>query len=405
MRVRAMKPSLLETPASIFLTFSVQVFILFCLFFALLYDVAELTFFALMILAMGLGAYLWSRVSLNHLDCTIGLDRARLFCGGKLKIDIRAVNSKLLPVLFKVDFFVPGAIAGSDTGAWISEEAGLLGYRQSVFAREFLPNRRGVYDLGPPRLRGGDLFGFFFREKEVTDRFEVIVYPRIVDIRPVLLPKREFFGIPGARSPVQDPVFVFGTRDYQPGSPARGIHWKASARHNRLQEKLCEPAEQEKVLILLDVDQFGHEQAMEDFEKSLEVIATLILQMDRRGIAVGFATNGIIPGGGSKIIPISRSPRQMVCILESLARISVEKAGPLTDILSRGYQIPWGLSSIYFACNRHGQIRSARAFMKHRNVPVVFVMAQRSNDAGIENEPMGKNLRYLDDILVAENRT
>ncbi len=44
------------------------------------------------------------------------------------------------------------------------------------------------------------------------ERFEVVVYPRIVNIRPVTLPKREFFGIPGAKSPVEDPVFVFGTK-------------------------------------------------------------------------------------------------------------------------------------------------------------------------------------------------
>ena len=399
-----MRPPLLEAPTSAFLIFFVQVFMLLCLFFALLYNVAELTLFALIILAMGLGSYLWSRASLNHVRCKIALNRARLFPGERLKIDIRAINSKLLPVLFKVDLFIPRAIVGSDTGQWISEEIGLFWYQQSVFSREFSPNKRGVYDLGPPLLRGGDLFGFFFRNKEVTDRFEVVVYPRIVNIRPITLPRREFFGIPGAKSPVEDPVFVFGTRDYQPGRPARGIHWKASARHNRLQEKLCEPAEQEKMLILLDVDQFDNEQAEEDFERCLEVIAALILQLDRSGIAVGFATNGNILGGGSKIIPISRSPRQMASILETLARMGVEKVGPVTDILSRGYNIPWGVSSIYFAYNRANQTRSAGAFMKHRNIPVRFVIAQKSNDVEITDDPQAEHTYYLDNLLVPKNR-
>ena len=203
---------------------------------------------------------------------------------------------------------------------------------------------------------------------------------------------------------MEDPIFVFGTRDYQPGRPSRRIHWKVSARHNRLQEKLCEPAEQEKSLILLDVDQFENEQAMEAFERSLEVIASLVLQMNRRGIAVGFATNGNMPGGGSNIIPISRSAQQIEFLLESLARIGVKKVGSITDILSRGYQIPWGVSSIYFACNQCGQFCSAMAFMRHRRIPVRFVLTKKSNDFEINDGLRKEDIFYLDDIIVPENQ-
>jgi len=398
-----MSPSLVERPASVFLILFVQAFMLISLFFALIYNVTELTLFALIVLAMGLGAFLWSRASLNHVDCKIVLNRNRLFPGEKLKIGIRAINSKLLPVLFRVDLFAPRAIVASDTGQWISEETGLLWYQQAVFSREFFPNRRGVYDLGPPMLRGGDLFGFYFRRASAAERFDVIVYPRIVNVRPVTLPKREFFSIPGAQSPVEDPVFVFGTRDYQPGRPARGIHWKASARHNRLQEKLCEPAEQEKVLFLLDIDQFENEPAREDFERTLEVIASLILQMDRRGIAVGFVTNGNILGRGPKIIPISRSSRQVAAILEALARMDAKSAAPVTNIVSRGFQIPWGTSSIYFAYQPSEQTRSAIAFMKSRNIPLRFVVAQNSNDFDKTKDTQEEDTIYLENILAPEN--
>ena len=132
-----MRPPLFEAPASIFLIFFIQVFMLFFLFFALLYDVAELTFFTLTVLSVGLGSYLWSRRSLNHVRCSIALNRVKLFPGERLRINIRAINSKLLPLLFKVDLFAPRAIVGSDTGQWISEETALLWYQQSVFSREF----------------------------------------------------------------------------------------------------------------------------------------------------------------------------------------------------------------------------------------------------------------------------
>ncbi len=374
------------------------------LFLALLYDVGELTLFSLIILTMSLGSYLWSRISLNHVKCSIELNRLRLFPGETLKIEIRAINAKLLPVLFGFDLFAPRVIAGTDTGQWISEKTGLLWYQQSVFFSELHPNKRGVYDLGPPTLRGGDLFGFFIREKVAAEQFEIVVYPRIVSIRPILIPKKEFYGIPGTRSPVEDPIYVFGTRDYQPGRPARGIHWKASARHHRLQEKLCEPAEQEKVLILFDVHQFENEPAKEDFERSLEVIASLVLQMDLRGIAIGFVTNAHIHGGKPKIIPISRSPMQMQAILETLARTETEKKpDPVTDLISKGYKIPWGVSCLYFANQISEQTRSASAFMKHRNIPIRFILAQRSSVFEIPEDPKEENTCHLNNLLSKEN--
>lgn len=399
-----MKPLLPEAPASVFPLPLVQVFVLLFLFLALLYNVAELAFFSIIILTMAIGSYLWSRISLNHVKCNIELNRLHLFPGEKLKIGIRAINSKFLPLLFGVDLFVPRSIAGTDRGQWISEQTGLLWYQQSIFFSELRPNKRGVYDLGPPVLRGGDLFGFFSRKKAAGQQLEVVVYPRIIGIRPILIPKKEFYGSPGARSPVEDPIYVFGTREYQPGRPARGIHWKASARHHRLQEKLCEPAKQEKVLILLDADQFEDQPAAEDFERSLEVIASVVLQLDLRGIAIGFVTNAHIHGGKPKIIPVSRSPIQIQAILETLARAETEKKpDPLTNLISRGYKIPWGVSCLYFGYQLSEQTRLAGALMDHRNIPVRFIMAQKSKALDSPEEPNEDKTCHLKNLFQTEN--
>jgi uncharacterized protein (DUF58 family) len=398
------KPQLAEAPASVFLVFFVQALMFVCLLLSLRYDVIELTLFSLIILSIGLGAYLWSIASLKRVTCKLTLNRKRLFPGEKLKIRIKAVNAKFIPILFKVDLFVPMAVAGSDAGQWISEEQGLLWFQQSSFGKEFFPKQRGVFDLGPPRLRGGDLFGFFFRHWTMPDRYELIVYPRITNIRSLIIPKKEFFGIPGSKSPVEDPIFVFGTRDYLPGRPARRIHWKTSARHNRLQEKLCEPAEQEKVLLILDVDGFKTEESEEDFEKILEVIATLVLQMDRRNIAVGFVTNGHIIGSKSRIIPISRNSFQMAAILETLARVTADNVGPVTDIIAKGYRVPWGVSSLYFAWNRSKQINAAYFFMKDRNTPIQFILVRELPAIETRNVMHAEHIVYMSDILIQKNR-
>jgi uncharacterized protein (DUF58 family) len=83
-------------------------------------------------------------------------------------------------------------------------------------------------------MRVGDLLGFFPRKKQVDDLRHVVVYPRLIPLKPLVLPRRDVWGIPGAKSPIYDPIYVFGTRDYHHSQPAKYIHWKASARYNFL---------------------------------------------------------------------------------------------------------------------------------------------------------------------------
>jgi len=400
-----MKPLFVEAPASIFFAPFVQALVLFFLFLALLYNVTELILWALCLLALGGSAWLWSRVSLKRLECRLDLNRTRLFPGMDLCMHIQAVNAKWLPILFGFDLLIPGDVAGADTSQRVSDVRGLLWHQRLTLRSVFFPRRRGVFDLGPPQIRTADLFGFFPRFRRIRKRFEVVVYPRIIPVRPLSVPKRTFFGIPGARSPVEDPVFIFGTRDYQTGRPARRIHWKASARHDRLQEKICEPAQQEKVLLLLDVEGFDHPDLESDFEKCLEVIASLVLQLDRRRLAMGFVFNGRTTGACPHIISVTRNARQMTTILESLARMTPAADGGMLDILSRGYTLPGGISSVYFTARWSRRTCAAAAFLRQRSTPVQFVLAGRPAAEETRGTPASADAAavcYLTDLAPPE---
>jgi uncharacterized protein (DUF58 family) len=146
---------------------------------------------------------------------------------------------------------------------------------------------------------------------------EVIVYPQLVSLEPVSLPRRDLFGVPGAKSPVKDPIYTLGTRDYQPSRPSRFIHWKATARHLQLQEKVFEPSEREKILIALEVGAFEKSKVTDAFERTLEMIASLAVRMEGRGYAVGLAANGKLKGGGLSIVPPAQGSGRLAAILES----------------------------------------------------------------------------------------
>ena len=186
-------------------------FIALLLFLALLFRVNELTQFCLSILIIGIGTYLWSRISIKGVTCGIVTDKSRLFPGEDLKLAIQTINTRFLPILIKIKLPVDRSLVGAENDDLISEEFGLLWYQRSNIRKGFTPQKRGVYKIGPPFLRIGDIFGFFPREKDGTGDHEIIVYPRIINVKPIVLPKREFFGIPGVQSPVEDPHVKRGT--------------------------------------------------------------------------------------------------------------------------------------------------------------------------------------------------
>jgi hypothetical protein len=190
------------------------------------------------------------------------------------------------------------------------------------------------------------------------------------------LPRRDFFGVSGAKNPIQDPIYILGTRDYQYGQPAKYIHWKASARHNRLQEKVFEPTGQEKVLIVVDVNQFSTHQAEEEFERTLEIVASLAVRMDQRGYAMGFTTNGTIAGEGQSTVPVVRNPKQLPAILEVLARLKMEPKGNMMDALCHTLELSAGTSCIYFSYEEDETVAVVDEYFMHRKTPVTFFVSQ-----------------------------
>lgn len=391
--------------ASVFVVHLVQFILGIFFFIALLYGFLELILFTGVLLGIGFGADIWCRWSHHHLRCDLQVDKRRVFPDEKLVLRINTTNAKFLPVLLRIALRLDRSLFGPiHENTVFSEEWGLLWYQSSSHQKELSPQRRGLYRVGLEEFMVGDLFGFKAREIRIPASVEIVVYPRLVEVKPLSLPRREFYGIPGARSPIEDPVYVNGTRDYQPGSPARRIHWKTSARHNRLQEKLCEPAEQEKTLILLDACQFAESGREEEFEAIVEKAASYAVLLDQQGHALGFATNGAMAGGGSLIIPISRSPVQLPMILEALARVKTKTEGPLMDIFLHHYNLPWAVSCLAFTYEKDEATAVIKAYMRNRNIPIVFVHARKSPGFHYDQYPSVTRNSGMDEIVPGEEK-
>jgi uncharacterized protein (DUF58 family) len=314
-----------------------------------------------------------------------------------------AENRKFLPVWLQIKVPISGLIDSSSGERELIKEDSLLWHQKAQFEWDVIPRRRGVHPIGPPRLRAGDLFAFFSREKETGEIHQIIVYPRIIPLKKFSLPRRDFFGAPGSKSAVRDPIYILGTRDYQNGKPAKHIHWKASARHHRLQEKVFEPTEQEKVLMAVEVSAFAGHQAGEEFERTLEAVASLAVRLDKRGCALGLVTNGAIFGGGAPTIPLARTPEQLPAILEVLARVQMEAQGDLLDIVRRGLGLRWGLSCVHFSLQADRTMAPTGEFFRQRKIPAMFLTCRPDSVPANDRSEAWPKVISLDDISMRED--
>ena len=256
-----------------------------------------------------------------------------------------------------------------------AQEAGILWYQQACFHQNLDALRRGVYSAGPSRMQTSDFFGFFRSEKSLHKTNTVIVYPKLVNVKKVDLPRRDLFGKPGNQHPVKDPVYITGTRDYQASSPARHIHWKASARHARLQEKVFEPSQQGKIMVVLDVDGFSDKGLEDAFERTLEVVASLCLQMENSGLAIGFATNGTTIGGDFSLTPTGQGPQQVPAVLEALARVQMNPGKSLAHTMQQAVLPVRGISCICFACENTMELNHMRQAVPAKTHPPCRILS------------------------------
>ncbi|MET0386749.1 MAG: DUF58 domain-containing protein [Polyangiales bacterium] len=348
------------------------------LFFALLTAQATLTFLCLLLLALAGGAKAWSYASLTRITSVLRLDPRRLFPGESLALAMDVANNKLLPVWLQVSVPLPAALR-AHRGVSTTRDSGLSSYQKAHFDWRVVALRRGVHAIGPVALRAADPLGFFPNQK-LSAASEVIVYPRLIPLPALVLPRRDPLGKPGVRSAVEDPTYLNGVRDYQPGRPARHIHWKASARHDRLLEKMLETTARERVLIVLCAEGFDTEPDDRALELCLEVVASLAVQLDRQRHPVGFVTNARLKGRASGTIGIARMQGQLSELLETLARFEPIAERDIVPLLY-GSALLSATVSVVTVGHSLAATPALFEYLRYRRVPMVNLVSEQAEPA------------------------
>jgi uncharacterized protein (DUF58 family) len=157
--------------------------------------------------------------------------------------------------------------------------------------------RRGVFTLGPLRLRRADGFGL----AAVSSTAGGDEGGAALHVRPRTHP---FAIVPSGRSthldgPVADTALARSItfhrlREYTPGDDLRHVHWRSTARTGRLMVREYIDTSLPGTTVLLDADGYA---TPELFEEAVEVAASALVAAVRSGFPARLAAGGVLTEG------------------------------------------------------------------------------------------------------------
>lgn len=181
-----------------------------------------------------------------------------------------------------------------------------------------LARQRGLYTLGPTRLRTGDPFGIY--TLTIQDRHSSTVL-----VTPPILPLPQLRIMPGGwtgdrqRRPqgIERNISDAGIRDYLPGDSLRRIHWRASAHHDDLMVRQLEAAVSGDWWIFVDLDLSV--QAGSGQDSTLELSIILAASLAERGFKERRRVGLVLAGPELVRLEPSSDPSQRWRILRALS--------------------------------------------------------------------------------------
>jgi len=313
-------------------------------------------------MAVGLILYAghwWCKHALDRIQYTRRFHYKRGFPGESTAVRVIVENKKPLPVswLHASDNW-PNAVGPDDLDLLAPSHLPEQGFLVNLYSLRWherisrgytiVFRKRGIYEIGPLMLEGGDLFGLYEQKKEIDQPDYLTVFPEMLPLDRLQLPTEDPFGDRRSRKPLfEDPNRPIGIRPYHPEDSFRRIHWPATAHTGALQVKIYQPVSARMMVICLNVMTelhmwLGYSPAV--LEQLVKVCTTLAYHGMEDGYAVGLFSNGCLAHADQPFrIQPGRSPRQLGALLQALAGVTPYVTAHFETFLIRSMaEIPFG---------------------------------------------------------------
>lgn len=221
----------------------------------------------------------------------------------------------------------------------------LMPYTRIVRRHGVNCSKRGWYKLETVAASMGDLVGVQAASAIHRMQLELLVYPRLVSRDDIpLLSSRWQGDITVKRWIMPDPFLVSGAREYRFGDTMNSIHWKATARSQKLQVYNRDFTADPRLLLAVNTQitetMWDAVTDPELVEIALSYAATLAEYAVSQGIPVGFGYNGSLQGQPG--VPVYLAPEggwpHLEHLFEKMAKLSISCSRSFEDFLDQGIE-------------------------------------------------------------------
>lgn len=366
-------------------------------------------------------SWLWNALSLHGLYYERHFSEIRAFQGETIALTLQVRNQKLLPLTWLTihDTFPP-ELSVVDTNHESREMVVNPATNLAEFHSFWMPgafqrvarsfsvecSQRGFHDYGPATINTGDGFGFFNSTAKLPTTQRLIVYPKLYTVAELQLPTKNPFGEARAQQSLfEDPLRTVGIRDWQSWDSQRRVHWKATARHQRLLSRVYEPSEELQVMFFLNVTTFErhwHGYIPELQERTISVAGSLAALAAEQRLPVGLIANGALPGSDQPIRQLpGRNPNQLIRILELLAAVTPFATLPIeTLLLEETPRMPWGATIVLVTAIAYPELLATLLDLTDAGRRVVlFTLAEEPPKKPLSNLTIYHLPHLMDDVV------
>lgn len=177
-------------------------------------------------------ALFWVRIQSPHIELQRTQQGSILVAGDSLSEEFVLHNLSRLPLLWAeiedssdLPGYQPGRVASCDAN------------NQSLWRTNAECRQRGVFRLGPHAIKLGDPFGIFSARIRSDYSRNVLIYPRVVQLPKMPLPRGESAGSERRRTPFAGVLPSASVRPHTTVDSLRFVHWRSTAHRGQLMVK------------------------------------------------------------------------------------------------------------------------------------------------------------------------
>jgi len=276
--------------------------------------------------------YVMARLNVGSLQVTRSV-RSPIAAGDATDVTLTVHNrGRGRRFLFIVEDLLPEGLAVAGQAGQLVTDLAPGATHQLKY--QFIPQRRGVYQLSDIQLSTPDLLGMYELSRRLQQPQQLIVYPKPISLPPIWTATATG-GADRAttRRKSHQGTDLYGVREYVPGDDLRHIHWKVSAHANQLVIAEREERRSLAATVILDLSRSVH--AGEGNRSTLEYGVTLAVSLLVQALAQHAPAQLIAEGQQDFTVPFMAAGAARRNFLEALARVQADSALELLDVARR----------------------------------------------------------------------